>query len=76
MMYVGDAIYSGWVSGLAIMLESPGRQVEISLYSLTKGLEMIYFLMRRRIPGLWVRHGEKYLNAIALALLTFAYMQN
>jgi hypothetical protein len=62
------------LTGFPLLLESPGRRTEISLFCLNKGIEMLYMIFRRRHPDLHIKYGEVWLLALSAALLSYYYM--
>jgi hypothetical protein len=56
--------------------EPLGRQSEIALYTLNKSMEVTYNMATRRNYPVRLPKGECILNAVALAVLAFAYLSN
>ena len=71
-----SAVFTGFLTGIPLMLESPGRQIEISLYTLDKGANMIYLILERRYPWIKVKHGEVLLFGLSASILTFFYQND
>ena len=66
-------IPQGFLSGIALVIESPSRRAEIALYCTAKSIEMGYNVLLRRK---WVRSlpkGEALVFGIAIAIIGYFY---
>ena len=64
------------MAGITLNFEPLGRQSEIALYTLNKSMEVTYNMATRRNYPVRLPKGECILNAVALAVLAFAYLSN
>jgi len=71
-----STVLAGFVCSLALLFESQGRQIEISLFTLQKGMENVYGIIGRRHSHFKIPYGECWLNAIAFSLITYHYLQD
>lgn len=67
---------SAIVGSVSLCFEPIGRQAEIALFSLNKSMEVLYNFMRRRSYPIRIPYGECWLNAAALAIITYIYMND
>lgn len=69
----GYTIPQGFLSGVALMIETPSRQAEISLYCTCKSIEMAYNVLQRRGVVKGIKFGEAILFGVAIATIGYYY---
>jgi hypothetical protein len=66
-------LISGFASGLPLLIESKGRQTEISLFCLKEGFDMLYLILKRRYKGIAIKHAEILIFSFAAAIILYQY---
>ena len=64
---------TGVLSGVTLLFEPRGRQMEIAMFTLNKSMEISYNLALRRNYPVRIRYCECLLTGVALAILCFVY---
>jgi hypothetical protein len=58
------------------MFEPISRQSEIALFTVNKSMEVLYNMALRRRWMVRVPYGECWLNAVAMAIIAFTYIND
>lgn len=64
------------LSGLAVMIEAPGRQMELALYCLPRALETTWNMLLKRSMVRNIRHGDIALFSASMGVLMTIYQND
>lgn len=64
------------VGGISLIFEPISRQSEIALFTVNKSMEVLYNMALRRKWKVRVPQGECWLNAVAMAIIAFTYIND
>ena len=64
---------SGFLSGFALLFESPGRRAEIALFCMSKGIETSYYWLKRRNLVGAVKYGDALVFGVATGVIGYYY---
>ncbi|KAK3823291.1 MAG: hypothetical protein J3Q66DRAFT_279899 [Benniella sp.] len=69
-------IFNGLLSGLAVLIEAPGRQMELALYCLPRALETVWNMMLKRGMVRNIRNGDVMLFSASMGVLMTLYQND
>ncbi|KAF9353947.1 hypothetical protein BGX34_011290 [Mortierella sp. NVP85] len=69
-------IFNGILSGLAVLIEAPGRQMELALYCLPRALETVWNMMLKRGMVRNIRNGDVMLFSASMGVLMTLYQND
>ncbi|KAF8936010.1 hypothetical protein EDD21DRAFT_375389 [Dissophora ornata] len=69
-------LFNGILSGLAVLIEAPGRQMELALYCLPRALETAWKLLLKRGLVRNIRHGDIALFSASMGVLMTLYQND
>ena len=72
--YLESNVLAALLASVTLLFEPMGRQSEITLYALNKGMELTHQMLARRGWPVRVPGGEALLVTVAMAAICFHYL--
>ncbi|KAF9946965.1 hypothetical protein BGZ65_009250, partial [Modicella reniformis] len=69
-------LFNGILSGLSVLIEAPGRQMELALYCLPRALETVWNMMLKRGMVRNIRNGDVMLFSASMGVLMTLYQND
>ncbi|KAF9182830.1 hypothetical protein BGZ50_004672 [Haplosporangium sp. Z 11] len=69
-------LINGTLSGLAVLIEAPGRQMELALYCLPRALETVWSIMLKRGLVRNIRNGDIALFSASMGVMMTLYQND
>ena len=76
LYYVDNALPSGFIGGISLVFETPGRQAEIALFCFAKTMETVWSWLLRRNYVKNVKYGDVFLFGLAIAIIGYYYQHD
>ncbi|KAF9918365.1 hypothetical protein BX616_009158 [Lobosporangium transversale] len=74
--FLGTYLVNGLIAGLAVLIEAPGRQMELALYCLPRALETAWNLLLKRGLVRNISHGDIALFSASMGVMMSLYQND